>query len=167
MIIAHLPAAYLATKLVSGKFEPARKSGLWGWALAASLLPDLDIIWFYIEGGVRNHRYYPTHWPLFWLGLLLAAVLVLALIRRRDLIVYPTVVLGNIMLHLLLDALAGPVFYAAPFLWEKAQLIRVPAIYDHWIINFLRHWTFQLELMIWAAAALVFGLSNWERKTRV
>ena len=167
MIIAHLPAGYLLTKLISVKFDPARKAGLWAWALAASILPDIDILWFHLEGGVRNHRYYPTHWPLFWLGFFLAAAIILLLLKKRDLLIYPLVVLANVMLHLLLDAIAGPVFYAAPFIWEKAQLIRVPAIYDWWVWNFLRHWTFQLELMVWAAAALVYGLSGWEKKTYV
>ena len=167
MIIAHLPAGYLLTKLISPKFDPARKASLWFCALAASLLPDLDILWFHLEGGVRNHLYYPTHWPLLWLALFAGAVIFLLLIKGRDLIVYPAVMLSNIMLHLLLDTLAGPIFYAATILGEKVQIIRVPAIYDWWVWNFLRHWTFQLELMIWAAAALVYGLSSWEKKTYV
>jgi len=167
MITAHLPAGYLLTKLISGKFEPARKTSLWFCALTASILPDIDILWFYIEGGLRNHRYYPTHWPLLWLSLFSLSVMALALAKRRDLIIYPAVILANVMLHLLLDCLAGPVFYAAPFSWERAQLIRVPAIYDWWVWNFLRHWVFQLELMIWSAAALVYGLSSWEKKTYV
>lgn len=74
--------------------------------------------------------------------------------------------LANLVLHLLLDCLAGPVLYAAPFSWDRIHLIRVPAVYDWWVWNFLRHWTFQLELMVWATAALVFGLSAWEGKSR-
>lgn len=79
---------------------------------------------------------------------------------------YPVVMLANLVLHLLLDCLAGPVLYAAPFSWDRIHLIRVPAVYDWWVWNFLRHWTFQLELMVWATAALVFGLSAWEGKSR-
>ena len=164
MIIAHLPAGYLLTKIISPKFDPSRKASIWFCALAASVLPDLDILWFYIEGGVRNHRYYPTHWPLLWLGLFTAAAVLLVMVKRRDLLVYPIVMMLNVLLHLCLDMLAGPVFYAAPFFWEKIQIIKVPAVYDWWVWNFLRHWTFQLELMIWASAALVNGLSSWERK---
>lgn len=196
MIIAHLPAGYLLTKLISGQFEApagatrrrkpidsssasawsrlklpplvtARKAWLWACALTAALLPDIDIIWFYLDGGGINHRHYPTHWPLFWLALFLAAALTLLLAKRRDLIIYPAVIAANALFHLLLDALAGPIFYAAPFFWAKAQLITVPAVYDEWIWNFFRHWTFQLELMIWAAAGLVYGLSGWEKKTYI
>lgn len=187
MIIAHLPAGYLLTKVMSLKFDPAHRISLWICGLAASMLPDLDILWFHLEGGVKNHRYYPTHWPLFWLALFAVAALIMFLLdkylahRRGErpagppdpglglwsgLLAYPLVMLANVLLHLLLDCLAGPVFYAAPFSWAKIHLIRVPAVYDWWVWNFLRHWTFQFELMIWATAALAVGLSAWEGQSR-
>ncbi len=166
MIIAHLPAGYLLTKALSSKFDAAHRTSLWICGLIASLLPDIDIVWFHLEAGVRNHRYYPTHWPLSWAALFAASVLILMLLKKRDLLIYPAVIMANIMLHLLLDMLAAPVFYAAPFSWEYIKLVRVPAVYNWWVWNFLRHWTFQLELMVWAAAALVFGLSAWERRGR-
>lgn len=187
MIIAHLPAGYLLTKILSLKFDPARRTSLWICGLAASLLPDIDILWFYLEGGVRNHRYYATHWPLFWMLMFAAAVLILSLVKKHrspkpgpgatpapsptgapwsGLLAYPLVMLANVQLHLLLDCLAAPIFYAAPFSWERIHLIQVPAVYDWWVWNFLRHWTFQLELMVWSAAALVFGLSRWEGQDR-
>ena len=164
MIIAHLPAGYLLTKTLSAKFDAARARGLWIWGLLASVFPDIDILYFHlIDGAARNHRYYPTHWPLFWLGLFVVAAAVLLMARRRDLLAYPTVFLAGVGLHLLLDCLAGPVFYAAPFSWDRIQLIRVPSVYGWWVWNFIRHWTFQLELMTWALAFLVHGLSAWER----
>lgn len=187
MIIAHLPAGYLLTKIMSSKFDPARRTSLWVCGLIASMLPDLDIIWFHLEGGVRNHRYYLTHWPLFWLALFAVTAVIMFLsgkyLRQRrgirpaaapdqatglwtSYLAYPLVMLANLMLHLLLDCLAAPLFYAAPFSWDRIHLIRVPAVYDWWVWNFLRHWTFQLELMVWATAALVFGLSAWEGKSR-
>lgn len=187
MIIAHLPAGYLLTKIMSSKFDPARRTSLWICGLIASMLPDLDILWFLLQGGVRNHRYYPTHWPLFWLALFTVTALTLFLaekyLRRQrraqptaapdqplglwtSSLAYPLVILANLMLHLLLDCLAGPILYAAPFSWGRIHLIRVPAVYDWWVLNFMRHWTFQLELMVWATAALVFGLSAWEGKSR-
>ena len=159
MIIAHLPAGYLLTKILSAKFPAARARSLWCCALAASVLPDIDIIWFHLAGGLRNHRYYPTHWPLTWLALALVAMVLLLIIKKRELLIYPLAALANVMLHLLLDILAGPVLYVAPLSWEKIQLIRVPAVYDWWVWNFIRHWTFQLELMIWVTAILIFSLS--------
>ena len=166
MIIAHLPAGYLLVKALSGKFRPDQAAGLWLCGLTASVLPDIDILLFYLEGGVRNHRYYPTHWPLFWLALFALSVLTLLLLKRRRAIVYPAIMLAGVTLHLLLDIIAAPVFYAAPFsLEDRIQLVRVPAIHSWWLMNYIRHWLFQVELMIWGAAILAFGLSqqdaNW------
>jgi len=165
MIIAHLPAGYLMVKALSGKFRPDQSAGLWFCGLAASVLPDIDILLFYLEGGVRNHRYYPTHWPLFWLGLFAVSVLALLILKKKEAIVYPVVALAGVALHLSLDLIAGPVFYAAPFSYERIQLIRVPALYSWWVMNYVRHWIFQVELMIWGTAVLAFGLSqqdsNW------
>jgi len=168
MIIAHLPAGYLLVKALSGKFRPDQAAGLWLCGLTASVLPDLDILWFYLEGGVRNHRYYPTHWPLFWLALFAVSVLVLLLMKKRRALVYPVMVLAGVALHLLLDTIGGPIFYAAPFsLEDRMQLVRVPAVHGWWLMNYLRHWIFQVEMMICGAAVLVFGLSQREADWRV
>lgn len=166
MFIAHLPAGYLMVKALSGTFKPDQSLKLWLCGLTASILPDIDILWFYLIGGNYNHRYYPTHWPLFWLALFALSVLALLLLKKKRAIVYPAMVLAGVNLHLLLDIIGGPVFYAAPFSYtEKIQLVRVPAVHSWWVMNYLRHWTFQLELMICGAAMLAFGLSqrdsNW------
>lgn len=162
MIIAHLPAGYLLTKVMSSRFSPERSRSLWFWGLLASILPDADILWFHlVDHGVRHHREYITHWPLFWLLLFILSGLFF-FFKKRELLIFPIVVGANIALHLLLDCLAAPVYYAAPFSAEKLHFVQVPNLYNYWVWNFLRHWTFQLELMIWAAAILVFGLSRWE-----
>ena len=163
MIIAHLPAGYLMVKALSGKFRPDQAAGLWLCGLTASVLPDIDILLFHLEGAVRNHRYYPTHWPLFWLALFALSVLALLLLKKQRAIVYPAMMLAGVTLHLLLDLIGGPVFYAAPFSFdERIQLVRVQAIYNWWLMNYIRHWIFQVELMICGAAVLAFGLSQWE-----
>ncbi len=162
MIIAHLPAGYLLTKALMSATKTTSSAGLWFCGLLASVLPDFDILWFYLEGGVRSHRCYPTHWPLFWLALFGAAAAVLLMLGKRKTLIYPAVMLANVLLHLVLDGLAGPVLYAAPFSEARIQLIRIPALYDWWVWNFIRHWIFQVEVMIWGVAALVYGLSSWE-----
>ena len=165
MIIAHLPAGYLLTKALTACL-PARirTAGPWLAGLAASVAPDLDLVWFYVEGGIRTHRYYPTHWPLFWLALCLAVAVVLLAFKKRAWLVYPLVILANAWLHLALDCLVAPVFYLAPLAGDRLQLVRIPLVYDWWFWNYARHWIFQVELMIWSAAGLIFILSAWERR---
>ncbi|WP_390881416.1 hypothetical protein [Cardiobacterium hominis] len=48
--------------------------------MAGGLLPDIDMLWFYLVDHVHHHRY-PTHWPLLWL---LALVSALYLRQRRQ-----------------------------------------------------------------------------------
>lgn len=159
MLIAHLPAGYLLTKILSPTFRPDQRLGLWFCGLVGSVLPDIDFLLFYLEGGVRNHRLYPTHWPLFWLGLWVAVSLILLTLKKKRAIVYPSLLLAGVFSHLLLDIIAGPVFYAAPLSWDRLQLVKVPALYSWWLLNYLRHWTFQLEMLLTGLAGLVFCLS--------
>ena len=63
---------------------------------------------------------------------------------------------GAIMLHLCLDSIAAPIFWLMPFMEGRIELVAVPANYSHWIISFLLHWTFALELTIWLAAILAY-----------
>ena len=161
MIIAHLPAGYLLMKALSSRFEPARAKSLWGCGLAASVLPDADIFYFYfvkyfLGGSPSSHRYFVTHWPLFWLALLGGAAIILLWLKRRDLAAYPKVMLAGVGLHLVLDIVAAPIYYLAPFSWEPVQLIRIPAVYGWWVMNFLRHWVFLLELGLCGLAGAVW-----------
>ncbi|MDR2946722.1 MAG: metal-dependent hydrolase [Candidatus Adiutrix sp.] len=159
MIFAHLPAGYLMVKALTA-FRPAPPLKFWLCGLVASVLPDLDILLFHLVGNVPNHRYYPTHWPLFWLGLFVVAAAVLWALGQRRAVAYPAIVLAGVMLHLALDAIAGQIFYLAPFSFEAPlRLVRIPRFSDWWFINYLRHWLFQLEPAICGAAALVFAFS--------
>ena len=42
-----------------------------------------------------------------------------------------------------------------PFTQGRVELVSVPASYSHWILSYLLHWTFALELAIWLAAVLL------------
>lgn len=166
MILAHLPAGYLALKPFSSKFSSERAKSLWVCGLLASVLPDIDILYFYfvklvLDGSPPSHRYFATHWPLFWLALFAIACGLLLVFKRKDLLSYPCIILAGVFLHLALDTISAPVFYAAPFSWERLQFVRVPAVYNWWVMNFLRHWTFLLELSICTIAILVHLTSYW------
>lgn len=161
MIIAHLPAGYLLMKTMSSRFERSRAKSLWVCGLAASVLPDTDIFYFYfvkyfLGGSPSNHRYFITHWPLFWLALLGSTAALFVWLKRPSLAAYPKVLLAGVSLHLVLDIVAAPIYYLAPFSWEPVQLIRIPAVYGWWVMNFLRHWVFWLELGICGLAAAVW-----------
>ncbi|UQZ88073.1 hypothetical protein C4J81_02120 [Deltaproteobacteria bacterium Smac51] len=161
MLIAHLPAGYLLTKAFSLKFSAGEGRKLWLTGLIASVLPDIDLVFYYLEGGIRIHRQYFTHWPLFWLALLAASIILSARFRKRESITYLIVFFSGIMLHLVLDTVAGPVYWLAPFDWTPTRWVRVPRTESWWLMNLVRHRIFKAELVICGAALAVYLMSAW------
>ncbi|NKB28372.1 MAG: metal-dependent hydrolase [Rhodobacteraceae bacterium] len=153
MITAHLPAGYVAARL--GRVE-AR--GPFRALIFASILPDFDLIWFYfVDDRAFHHHHYWVHIPGFWL---IVAAVVLPILRtlRPDWLPAAYAFFAGILLHLVLDTIAGSVAWAWPFDPQLYQFVTVPAAYPHWILSFLLHWTFAIELAIWfAAIALILG----------
>lgn len=159
MFIAHLPAGYLVTRSILRRHpvaEPLRRR-LLALGMAASVLPDLDLLWFYFVDQRRQvHHAYLPHLPLFWLTVF--AVLALVLRVRgaaRSTWLATTIVAANILLHLVLDTTAGGIRWLWPFSHAELVMAHVPARHEPWVLNFILHWTFALELAILAAALLV------------
>lgn len=147
MITAHLPAGYLTARALNAK------SGLvLGAALLGSVLPDFDMIWFYLidNRAIHHHRYW-VHAPGFWAMVATIALPVLYFLRppafRAGIAFF-----AAIFVHLILDSLAGSIMWLWPFDTTLYVLVEVPATQNHWVLSFILHWTFLAELAIWAAA---------------
>jgi inner membrane protein len=155
VFVAHLPAGYLLTRRIERHYS---RSGLLGLGLAASALPDIDVLRFYLldRRQVHHHAYW-THVPFWWLllGLLWFAVVRLRGSRRG--LAAGVVIFGNVFLHLGLDTVAGDVRWLVPFSTRAFALFSVPARHTWWVSNFLLHWTFLVEIGIttWAICEMV------------
>ena len=154
MFIAHLPAGYLLTK-AGTKLSNTHNKAIIFWTCLGSILPDIDIIYFYlIDNQSSHHRLYVTHWPLVWIGLIVASLIVMGVNRKLGLI---TLCLGiGSLLHMLLDSVAAPVLWLAPFSQAQLELITIPARFDNYIWSFVLHWTFALEIIICSVATVMF-----------
>lgn len=154
MFIGHLPAGYLATMPLLGRSAGRERRGLLLLGLAASVLPDLDLFYFYFVDERRHvHHSYLPHLPLAWAAALGAAALVLGLLRTRRTAWLAMAVIGvNVLLHLVLDSVAGGIRWFWPFSDVELALATVRPRYDPWVLNFVLHWTFALELALVAAA---------------
>ena len=160
MFIAHLPAGYLLTRRIAA--GSGNRRGLMAAGLAASVLPDLDLIWFYLVDNRQSvHHAYLFHWPLFWIALAGLTLGAARLARIRGAGPYVGVALAALLLHMVLDSIAAGIAWLAPFSDFEINLIEVPARHGWWVWNFVLHWTFGLELAILAAA----GAALW-RDTR-
>ena len=151
MLIAHLPAGYI---LASAARQRSAASRIVAAALVGSALPDVDMVYFFLTGGKVHHHDYVSHWPLFWLAL---AVVALPAVGRLAPRWFPAaaVFFAAVMLHMIMDTVAAPMLWLAPFDWSKFELTTVPAAYSNWVISFMLHWTFGLELLICATALIV------------
>jgi inner membrane protein len=154
MLIAHLPASYLWTRFAQRRLDTRWLLPL---GLLAGLLPDVDLFYFYLVDG-RQHLHHScwTHLPVSWALLAsLAAVLVLWERRLCDAV---RVFLSNILLHLALDTVAGGICWLYPLSARSVQLVSIPAVHGHWLLDFVLHWSFALEIAI-----VVVALCAWLR----
>ncbi|MBL4811255.1 MAG: metal-dependent hydrolase [Rhodobacteraceae bacterium] len=158
MFIAHLPAGYLLANRMA-KSHRHRKP-LIAVGLFAAILPDLDLIWFYlVDDQQTNHHAYFFHWPLFWLGLALCAWLLAGAMQFNKAKPFIQIATASLLLHMALDSIAAEIGWLRPFFSAELHLVHIPSSYDWWVWNFIWHWTFALELIITLAAAFVF----WRR----
>ena len=161
MLIAHLPAGYLLARRIAPRLAaaPAHARRLMAVGLAASVLPDIDLVYFYLADGRQTlHHDYWTHIPGFWPAAMLAAAGLLWLARVkipwREFLVF----LAGIFLHLALDTPTGGIAWGWPVSQHRFLLVEIPARFDWWVWNFVLHWAFLAELAIVARAAHEFGV---------
>jgi inner membrane protein len=142
MLTAHLPAGYVLARLTRRPVPHLMPA-----ALIGSIVPDLDMLWFHFvdQGSVHHHRYWP-HIPLIWLVI---SAMCLPILHRFGLLPTGLVFFGAVLLHLLLDTIAGGILWGYPLNDTLFALTEVPAAYSHWVLSFLLHWTFLLEIVVW------------------
>ena len=150
MLIAHLPSGYILATLARQRAgaKPLTTTA----ALTGAMAPDLDMLYFYlVDAGRTRHHVFVSHWPLFWLAWGLVSLALGKLLAPHYL---PAIGMffAAALLHMVLDSIAAPIFWLMPFDRTPVELVKVPAAYDHWVLSFVLHWTFLLELAIclWA-----------------
>lgn len=154
MFVGHLPAGYLISRTRLFSSSVLRRSSCLG-----AVLPDVDMLWFHlVDKGAVHHHAYLTHKPIVWL--IIALVGVTAFPR------HPWVWslgLGGV-LHVALDSIVGAVTWGWPMSTRALTLIDVPATHDWWVMSFLTHWTFMVEVLICLAAVWVWSRESVTKK---
>lgn len=128
-------------------------------AVLGGILPDFDMIWFYLidDRAFHHHRYW-VHIPAFW-AMVAAVTLPLVTLFCRRFLMAAFAFFAALLVHVCLDTIGGDIMWHWPWSDNFTSLVSVPARYDNWVLNFVLHPVFLLELMIWAAA-----LWLWFRK---
>jgi inner membrane protein len=160
MFIAHLPAGYILTK----KLQPRLKTKHFLWVgLLASLLPDIDMLYFYfIDHGRTLHHNYWIHIPFYWALIALTTFTLIFILKKKSYQPLAIIFFANIFLHLFLDTIVGKIGWFYPFSEQGIYFFDVPAVYNWWVYNFIFHWTFLFEIALigWAACILIKNKKN-------
>jgi len=154
MIIAHAPGGYLFSTWLLRNTPAVERRWALRWGVAGSIAPDLDMLWFHLaDHGQRNHHLYWSHWPVTWLLLILGMYLLRGRTRWAR---CGWLFAANGMLHMVLDSVVGRIWWLAPWVDRPFSLATVHPWFQPWWLNFLAHPSFGLELLICAAAGLVW-----------
>ena len=159
MIIAHLPAGYIVSRLTLGRFRRFGVStkAFFSAGMFGSVAPDLDMFYFYgIDQRQHHHHSYITHFPSVWLGLLLLTLLWLSLAKDKSRAVLASIFALTGVFHILFDMMAGSIRWLAPFSDQSFSVFTVPALYQSWWLNFILHRSFGIELVLLALAVYLW-----------
>lgn len=166
MFLAHMPAGYLASKLLVSQFrlDSPKTKCLLLLGLLGSIFPDLDMFYFYlVDNRQHSHHSYWTHIPFYWISLLAVSYAVAALYKSRFLVAAATVFIGCILLHLSLDTFAGGgIKWLYPIQNSYINIFSIPSRHGYWLWNYFLHWTALVELTIISFAAITFWKTDWK-----
>ena len=149
MFIAHLPAGYIASKLLYPRFRHhgvGLKNFMWA-GIGGALVPDVDLLYFYLLDHRQHHHHsYITHFPMLWIALVAISSAWLSWGRSKDAAALACIFSFNGLFHMFLDTIVGDIWWLAPFVDRPFAFFSVPAVHHPWWLNFILHWSFALEL---------------------
>ena len=151
MLIAHMASGYVVAKAFKQEKKPIIIS-----SMIFSVLPDLGLLYFYLFDSSIIHRHFFPHLPVVMVSTLLITLPLYPLKFFEKLRIYYLLFFTNWFVHLVLDTFTERIFWLYPLSNHGFQLIEVPAVYSHWIVSFILHWSFVVELAIVALALILF-----------
>lgn len=168
MLIGHLPAGYFLTRALIKKNKIPLTPFWLGLGLAAAVLPDFDLAYSILfKDSFGSHRYYFTNYPAFYLAILLVAVLIYFLVRKKWLKFGIIIVFANIFLHLLLDTAFVGIKWLWPFWDGLIGVYNVGLTNGIMVENYFQHWCWYLEIVLWVLAivAVVYSYKKGELRS--
>lgn len=166
MLLAHAPAGYLLTRVLSRTVfkhivDPKRSNRLYQLMMAAgligSILPDLDFIYnIFFDARHSSHHSYITHIPFYWILLILFSIATGKIFKRKNSMVIAVTGCMAALLHLVCDTITAEIYWLYPFIDNGYNIFAVSDVHIWWVQNYLSHWTFMIEIAIIAVAGLFF-----------
>lgn len=162
MIIGHLPAGYVISRLLFPRFAAtgvsARAFLLSG--VIGALAPDFDMLYFHLVDQRQHHHHtYVTHFPIVWFAILACSLTWLIFAKTRSRAALAVIFAINGLAHMVFDTLVGDIWWLAPFADRPFVFFTVPALYKPWWLNFLLHWSFGVEVVM-----ILWAVYLWRRR---
>ncbi len=167
MIFGHLPAGYITSKLLLKKFKNSSVNAnvFIFWGMFGAIAPDSDLFYYLLRDPSQpqhHHHKYVTHFPIFWLTLLLISLLWLLLYHRRSQKAALSFIFTlNGFIHIVLDTITSHILWLAPFMDKPFSLITNSSKG----VSYFTHWTFALEIFL-IFFALFLWLASSIKKTK-
>ena len=186
MMIGHLPAGFILGKTLQ-KLMPDYlcRRNIMVVSLIGSILPDLDMIYFYaVDRSISHHLYY-SHIPFLFCALIPISFIFLYTKSNKSNGFLILVLWSSLILHAILDTTVEGILWTYPFCERtSSNLINwsdkstIPHIFEPhdivwsfgglklegWVINVMAHWTFLLEIATIIISVLVFWFSSRKKK---
>ena len=155
-----MPAGYIVSKIQDKKAKPSYVV----CSIIFSIWSDLDLFYYYFfdKTGAFHHTYF-THLPIIALSGFFIMFPLIHLQRLKRFSSYYWIFYINWGLHMICDTLTGGILWLYPFSNRLFTIISIPPISRSWIVSFVFHWSFIIELMIVVWAAVIF-IKNLKQK---
>ena len=163
MTFGHLSAGYITSKLLFREFkhQSVYSKAFMFWGLLGSIAPDFDMLYFLTAYHIiPNHHAYFSHFPLFWLTLLLMSLFWLQLHRHRNQNPAAAFIFSlNGFIHTILDTFTGEIWWLAPFVNKPFSLAA-----ERSEISSFSDWTFGIEIFLLLLALYLWGNSSVRKR---
>jgi hypothetical protein len=165
MTFGHLSAGYITSKLLFKEFEhkSVYYKAFMFWGMLGAIAPDIDMLYYFTNKHtfLTHHQYY-THFPIFWLALLLISLFWLQLHHHRNQNPAAAFIFTfNGFIHTILDTVTGEIWWLAPFVNKPFSFVT-----DRSEFTYFTDWTFGIELflLLLALSLLNIRLSSDSRE---
>jgi inner membrane protein len=166
MLIAHAPAGYLITRILSRTIfkkyvHPERTDRFYQvlmfTGIIGGIFPDFDFLYqFFFDSKVATHHSYITHIPVFWISIWCMFVLLGKIRNDIRISIVGTTLCASALFHLVCDTLTGVIYWFYPLSGRSVNILKVADIHVWWVNNYMYHWTFLIEIALVIAAMIVF-----------
>jgi inner membrane protein len=132
------------------------------WGLFGAIAPDTDYVYLFLFDSLnQNHHSYITHFPYFWITLLLFSAFWFNVNKKSQNPVLALLFSVGGLIHLMLDTISSKIFWLAPFSFKPFSFESLIRAYAPSIMENNPNWENTIESLIILWAIYLFVEHKW------